>query len=78
MSGYASIAESVDHPSAPSVYSEITDDPSAPSEYNEINSSQMNDDIVDVSPTAVSRFASDIEESSTLSRSSQRYQRFRL
>jgi hypothetical protein len=64
MSGYATIAESLDNPSAPYVYNEITDDPSAPDVYSEINPSQMYDDIVAVPSTSISSFAFDIEESS--------------
>lgn len=71
MSGYASIAESLDNPSAPPVYISITNDPSVPFVYSEINPSQMYNDNVVVSSTPISSLG--IEESSTLSRSDHRY-----
>lgn len=78
MSGYATIAESLDNPSAPSVYSETTDDPSAPPVYSEINPSQIYSDIVAVPSTSISSYSFDVEDSSLFSKLRCRYQKFRL
>lgn len=60
MSGYATIAESADDPTAPSVYSEIS-------------TSQMHNDTVTVSAASTSNYAFDSEDTKFSFQSKRRY-----